>query len=221
MEKKQIMLFLGSFLGIVAFLSLAYMLTSKPQATVFPELAKVSQSDHVKWSPNGSIILMEFSDFQCPGCGALAGAIQSLQTDEQFVKEVKPHITFIYRHFPLDSIHPNARAAAQAAEAAGVQDAFFPMHDMLFARQSEWSKQDDPLPLFLEYAQALELDTKQFTADYHSQKVADAIQKDYQSGIEAQVRGTPSLFLNGSALRPPASAEALKATLINAIENTK
>lgn len=218
MEKKQITLILGSILGLFAFLAVAYMLTSKPEVSFFPEVAKASKSDHVKWAPKSDIVLMEFSDFQCPGCASFSAAIQALHTDEQFVKEVEPFITFVYRHFPLDDIHPNARVAAQAAEAAALQDAFYPMHDMLFARQDEWSEESDPMPVFLEYALALELDIERFTTDYQSQAVKDRIAKDYQSGIDAQVRGTPSLYVNGSAFSPPASPEEFKNALIEAIQ---
>ena len=218
MGKKQITLILGSILGLFAFLTVAYLLTSKPEVSLFPAVATASESDHVTWAPKSNIVLMEFSDFQCPGCAAFARAIQTLHTDEQFVKEVESHITFVYRHFPLDDIHPNARVAAQAAEAAGLQDAFYPMHDMLFARQDEWSEQDDPMPFFIEYATALELDIDTFTEAYNSQVVKDSIAEDYQTGIAAQVRGTPSLFLNGSVFSPPASPEEFKNALIEAIQ---
>ena len=218
MEKKQITLILGSILGLFAFLTVAYLLTSKPEVSSFPAVATASESDHVKWAPESDIVLMEFSDFQCPGCAAFASAIQGLHADEQFVKEGESRITFVYRHFPLDDIHPNARVAAQAAEAAGLQDAFYPMHDMLFARQDEWSGEDDPMPFFIEYATALELDIDTFTEAYNSQVVKDSIAEDYQTGIAAQVRGTPSLFLNGSVFSPPASPEEFKNALIEAIQ---
>ena len=187
MEKKQITLIIGSILGLFAFLSIAYLLTSKPSASFFPEVAKAAESDHIKWSPNNKIVLMEFSDFQCGGCASFAGALQALHADKEFLDTVESNITFVYRHFPLDDIHPNARAASQAAEAAALQKAFYPMHDMLFARQSEWSELSDPFPTFVEYATALELDIEKFTETYNSQAVKDSIAEDYQTGITALI----------------------------------
>src|SRR5690606_8652134 len=121
--------------------------------------------------------------------------------------EVTENVTFVYRHFPLDAAHPNAREAAYAAEAAGKQGKFFEMHDVLFEKQSEWSPLPDPKETFIGYAEALKLDIEKFTTDMDSKEVQDKVQNDFLSGNEFNVQGTPTFFLNGKRIPNPASVE--------------
>lgn len=221
METKKILLIIGSVIGLFVFLFVAYSLTSQPAKTYFENLTKVTATDHAKWSKNNKIILTEYSDFQCPACATYYELIKGLDETSAENKEIFDTVTFVYRNFPLDQIHPNAREAAWAAEAAGIQGAFFAYHDILFARQAEWSETADPLEIFFKYAEELKLDVDQFKKDITSDAVKDKVQEDYLSGIENEVQGTPTFYLNGYKIRSPQSVEELRQVLLDAIEQSK
>lgn len=213
MEPKKILIGIGGIVGTFVLLLIAYYLTSKPQNEYFPELSKVESSDHVKWATESANVLVEYSDLQCPACAAYSGLIDSLENDEEFVKDIKPHVAIVYRHFPLDTIHPHARKAAYAAEAASMQGKFWEMHDLLFARQDEWAEEDNPEELFKKYAEELELDSDTFLTDSKSKAVTDKVQENYSSGLAARVQGTPSFFLNGYKVKNPTTLENFKSLL--------
>ncbi len=155
-----------------------------------------SIADHTKGSKDGKILLVEYGDFQCPGC---AGAYANVN---QLSNEYKDSVTLIFRNFPLTSIHPNSKAAASAAEAAGMQGKYWEMHDIIYQQQSAWSNADPKkrLELFQQYAVQLKLDTDKFKADIESNAVAKKIRFDLAVGKKAGVSATPTFFLNGEKL---------------------
>lgn len=211
---------MGSVVAMFVLLYGAYYATSKPAQTFFEKLKTVKTSDHTKWSPKKKIILYEFSDFQCPACNAYFEMVKSFESDPEN-KELLDEVTFVYRNFPLDQIHPNAREAAYAAEAAARQNAFFPYHDVLFEKQAEWSETGEPYPVFEKYATDMKLDVAQFKADYGSDNVKEKVQNDYLSGIEADVQGTPTFYLNGKKIRNPQSADELKRIIQDEMQSQK
>lgn len=221
METKKILLIIGSVIGLFIFLFVAYTLTSQPKQTYFENLTKISETDHTKWSKNNKIILTEYSDFQCPACATYFDLLNGLDETSPDNKEIFDNVTFMYRNFPLDQIHPNAREAAWAAEAAGMQNAFFPYHDILFSRQSEWAEMGDPSEIFVKYAEELKLDVEQFKKDAASDAVKEKVQNDYLSGMENDVQGTPTFYLNGYKIRSPQSVEELRQVLLDAIQQSK
>ena len=109
-------------------------------------------------------------------------------------------VRYVFLDFPISSIHPQAQAAAEAARCAGDQDAYLPMHDMLFARQSEWSGRQDAATIFAGFAQELGLDGDAFTACQEARTHEAAVLADLQQGAALGVNGTPAFFLNGNAL---------------------
>lgn len=116
------------------------------------------------------------------------------------IQEQSPEdLRIVYRHFPLISIHDKASLSAQAAEAAGAQGQFWPMHDLLFERQTEWSSMsvEQFREWLLERAKELELDSDQFAKDIDSKEIADRVQADYDRGAEIGLPGTPFLLING------------------------
>lgn len=116
------------------------------------------------------------------------------------IQEQSPEdIRIVYRHFPLISIHDKASLSAQAAEAAGAQSQFWPMHDLLFERQAEWSSMsvEQFREWLLERAKELELDSDLFAKDIDSKEIADRVQADYDRGAEIGLPGTPFLLING------------------------
>ncbi len=142
---------------------------------------------------SAEVTLVEFADFQCPGCKANEPLIQ------QALEEYDGTLKFVYKHFPLTSIHTNAKGAAIAAEAAGKQDKFWEMHDLLFERQSEWS----PLGVaeartqYTTYAQELGLNVQQFTQDLDDPALEEKVTEQQNEGMSLGVMGTPTFFVNG------------------------
>lgn len=217
---KNILLIVGSVLGLFILLFVAYTMTSQPQETYFESLRTVSAADHTKWSDKKNVILTEYSDFQCPACATYFDLIKGLDETSDENKAIFENVTFVYRHFPLDQIHPNAREAAWAAEAAAKHGAFYPYHDILFSRQSEWADLGDPSDQFVKYAEELKLDLEQFKKDSSSDSVKYKVQKDYLSGMEVDVQGTPTFYLNGTKIRSPQSVEELRQVLLDAIQQS-
>ncbi|HXH04840.1 MAG TPA: thioredoxin domain-containing protein [Candidatus Nitrosotenuis sp.] len=150
-------------------------------------------ADHVYGNPNAKVVLIEYGDFQCPGC---AGAHSKLAA----IKEAyKGEMAFVFRHFPLTTIHANALAASSAAEAAGMQGKFWEMHDLLYQSQDSWEnlRAEDRGAIFESYAAQLGLNIDQFNTDIASEKVSKKIAYDRAIGAKAKVDSTPTLFLNG------------------------
>jgi len=195
----------GIIWGLVMFAS-----NSASDKTILPVNA-ISESDWVKGAKTQKIVLIEYSDFQCPACGAYYPVIK------QVVEEFGENIAFVYRHFPLRQIHKNAELAAQAAEAAGKQNKFWEMHDMIFENQKEWSNERNAKEFFVRYASALDLNKEQFAADFGSKEIKNKINADYQSGLRFNVNATPTFFLNGEKLQSPRNYEDFKSLIQGAI----
>lgn len=195
--------------GIVLVLTIAVFVIVKTvtyDPTSGKNVADVSVSEWTKGA-KGMPILMEYSDFQCPACAAYYPLVK------QLVAEFGMRVQFVYRHFPLGQLHAHAFTASYAAEAAGRQGKFWDMHDKLFEKQKEWSSASDSQALFVQYAQELGLDANQFKKDMNDGDIKDRVQKNYKSGEEAGVPGTPTFFFDGKRIQPPANYEAFKAIL--------
>ncbi|MFI5265687.1 MAG: DsbA family protein, partial [Candidatus Levyibacteriota bacterium] len=102
-----------------------------------------------------------------------------------------------FKEFPLKSVHPNAMAAAVAAEAAGKQGKFWEYHNLLYAKQDEWSNLPDPTDQFVAYAVSLKLDPVRFKADLSDKTLSAKIDAEENEGINIGVNSTPSVFING------------------------
>src|SRR5262249_12302234 len=146
---------------------------------------------HTLGPADAAVTLEEFGDFQCPPCGQLSEPINQLQKQH--------NLRVIYRNFPLAN-HQWAKDAACAAEAAGKQGKFWPMHDLLFREQAVWSQSTDARALFDAYAGMLQLDLDQFKKDMDSQEVQEKIALDQRRGAAIGVKTTPTIFLNNEAL---------------------
>lgn len=149
--------------------------------------------DHTDGKQDSKIVLIEYGDFQCPPCGNAHPIIKSL------VEKYSDKILFIFRNFPIPSLHPNARAAAAAAEAAGLQGKYWEMHNMIFENQSEWSSASatDRTNIFEGYAKTIGLDTNKFTSDLALSSIIKKIDFDIAIGKSVGVSGTPTFTLNG------------------------
>jgi protein-disulfide isomerase/cyclophilin family peptidyl-prolyl cis-trans isomerase len=163
------------------------------------------------WSRGASadeakVTIVEYSDFQCPGCSGIEPTVEELLSKH-------PEVRLIYRNFPLVTIHDKAFMAAEAAEAAGAQGKFWEMHDKLFGSQSEWSglSQDDFRKKLDEYAAALELDAAKFTEamDQHTYKAKVQAQYD-EASDKLQLPGTPSFIYDGLVYQMDLSPQGLE-----------
>ena len=187
---------------------------NKKQGTVnFTGDAKVLQSDdHVRNGRDKKVTLIEYGDFQCPSCGAFYPIIKQLEA------KYSDQVSFVFRHFPIISIHPNAFAAARAAEAAGNQGKFFEMHDKLYESQTAWGElSTNQQALFESYAEELGLNMDTFKKDYASQATSDRINRDVASAKQFSIQGTPTFILNGEKISNPADLAAFEKVLDAAI----
>jgi protein-disulfide isomerase len=150
--------------------------------------------DWVRGNPAAKVVLIEYSDFQCPACKAYEPLLR--QAESLF----ESNVAFVYRHFPLTQLHANADLAARASEAAGKQGKFWEMHDALFDHHDSWENMLNAESTFLGYAQQIGLNLDQFKSDLTSSEVKQAAADDYARGVRAGVQGTPSFILNGKLL---------------------
>ncbi len=160
-----------------------------PQAPGAPVDVAITDKDHIRGNKNAKVTLVEFSDFQCPYCGRFEPTVAQAMT------EYGDKIRLVYKHFPLDSIHPNARPAAEASECASEQGKFWEFHDALFQNQDKLGA-----AYYGELAKTLKLDTNKFTACLTANKYKAVVDADYQQGIQAGVQGTPHTLVNGIAV---------------------
>ena len=153
-------------------------------------------STHVRGPADAPVTLEEFGDFQCPPCGALSEPLNELERD------YKAKMRFVFHQFPLAN-HANAKPAAYAAEAAGLQGRFWEMHDLLYREQANWSKEPDPSELFLSYARIVGLDMAKFQKDVNSDEVKERVAADQKRAAELGVHLTPTIFINGKSIVGP------------------
>ncbi|MBV8858512.1 MAG: thioredoxin domain-containing protein [Acidobacteria bacterium] len=154
-----------------------------------------ASNPYTRGMPTARVTVEEFSDFQCPACGALEPGLRRV------MKDYDSRVNFVFRNFPLQ-MHKYAFLAARAAEAAGQQGKFWEMHDLLYDNQKEWSDAMEPRVQFDSYATRIGLDMQKFKADMERQDLAERIKSDLLRGNSLGVKGTPTVYLNGRELVP-------------------
>ncbi|MCF6276591.1 MAG: DsbA family protein [Candidatus Magasanikbacteria bacterium] len=157
---------------------------------------EIRVDDVVKGNPEAVAVLVEYADFQCGGCKQYSSVVSGAY------EKMSGGLQVVYRHYPLESIHPNAFDASRASEAARKQDKFWEMHDLLYSRQSSWASSSKAKEKFVEYAEELGLDRDKFLQDFSSDEVENKIKTDIASGNAMNVQGTPTFFLNGERFEP-------------------
>lgn len=148
-----------------------------------------------------ALVLLEFADFQCPYCAKAHKRVDDLMAEH-------PEITFVYKHFPLTSIHEQAEASAEAAWAAQQQGRFWAYYDGLYAHQRQLGED-----LYVSLAENLDLDLERFDRDRHSNAAERAIAADVAQAEALEITGTPFFILNGQALSPALRSEEIEAAL--------
>lgn len=157
-----------------------------------------NNEDHIQGKDKSSITLVEYGDFQCPYCKEAYPIVKEIQRIKGYV------LRFVFRNFPLSEIHSYALHAAYAAEAAGKQNKFWEMHDILFENQENLKDSDLRL-----YSEKLSLDMDQFIKDMNSDEVAKKVQTDIMGGIKSGVNGTPTFFINNIRFDGPSELDSL------------
>jgi protein-disulfide isomerase len=132
------------------------------------------------------VTLVEYGDYECPYCGQAYVVVKEIE------RLVGDRMRFVFRNFPLASVHPHAENAAEAAEAAGAQGKFWEMHDCLFENQQAL----DDIHL-MKYAAKVGLDVSRFRRDMAEHRYAPRVRDDFMSGVRSGVNGTPTFFING------------------------
>ena len=149
-------------------------------------IPELGPDDHVDGPADAPLELVMYGDFQCPYCAAAQSILRRVR------ERLDGRLRFAFRHMPLHDVHPDAQGAAEASEAAAAQDAFWPMHDRLYAARGRLSSEDLP-----GHAAALGLDAervrRELTGGVHTARVA----RDAASAAAAGVTGTPAFFANG------------------------
>jgi protein-disulfide isomerase len=169
--------------------------------------------DHVFGNKSGKVMLVEYGDFQCPGCGSAYPIVKALS------EKYKDQLTLVFRNFPLTNIHPNARAAASAAETAGQLGKYWEMHDILYENQDEWSgaSTDTRTGLFAGYAEQVGLNKNTFTTKLdNTTNLSKKINFDMALGRKLNISGTPTFYLDGKKLEEKQynGQEAFEKTLL-------
>jgi Na+/H+ antiporter NhaA len=141
--------------------------------------------DHIRGPADAHVTLVEYGDFECPYCGQAEPIVRELLADFGDLR-------YVWRHLPLNDVHPRAQLAAEASEAAGAQGAFWPMHDLLIEHQGDLNPRN-----LMQYAEELGLDVDSFTEDLKTHRWSERVAADVESADVSEVAGTPSFFVNG------------------------
>jgi formate-nitrite transporter family protein len=167
--------------------------------------SEVGERDHAQGAADARVALVEYGDFECPACGRAYPVLKEVQ------KALGPNLRFVFRHFPLRASHPHAGAAAEAAEAAAAQGRFWEMHDRLYEHQAALA--DDGLR---RHARKIGLDLERFESEMRLHTHEERVREDIASGAASGIRGTPTLFINGTRYDGPRDRSSLVAALARA-----
>lgn len=160
------------------------------------------KNDHIIGPLHAPVVVVEYGDYECPYSATAAPAL------EQIIHELRPHLCFIYRHFPMKTIHPMSYYAAQAAEAADRQGLFWKMHKSLFTHSENLSKR-----VIDQIAEEIGLNMNLFHQDLLREDIKERIDYSILSGVQSEVSGTPSIFINDLQYEGSSSYYPLRETI--------
>lgn len=163
------------------------------------------ERDHIRGRPDAPLTLVEYGDFECPFCSRATGSIDEVRA------RLGDQLRYVWRHLPLERVHPHAIDAARAAEAAGLQGRFFDLGQVMFENQDNLGWED-----VYRYANDTGLDLEQFNDDVHSSRVRHRVEDDAQDAEVMDLNSTPTFFIGGKRHKGPFDA----ATLIRALEES-
>ncbi|HTE25230.1 DsbA family protein [Flavitalea sp.] len=169
-----------------------------------PLTPPVTGTDHITGNPQSPIELVEYGDFECPHCGRAYPLVKRIQ------EELREQVKVIFRNFPLTKVHPHAKLAAVAAEAAAQQGKFWEMHAMLFEHQRNLTRR-----AITDYAATIGLDAELFAAALENEELSKKVDKQFMSGLRSGVNQTPSFFINGERYLESWEGDNLYRFLVN------
>lgn len=183
----------------------------------------ITSADWTEGNPSAKVSVIEYGDFECPACGEYFPLMQ------QLFSNYSSTVLFVFRNFPLYTVHPFAGVSAQAAEAAGLEGGvskYWAMHDLLYTDQQQWSTNSALTPAqlvsqyFDGYAQSIGLDANTFNDDMNASSVAAKIQNDVTGGTAAQIDHTPTFFVNLTQIPNPTSLQDFENVLNAAVASS-
>jgi Na+/H+ antiporter NhaA len=209
---------LASLLGWIAFQVIGRLpqrVVARSAAATAPLINELSEPvdperDHVRGPDEALVTLVEYGDYECPYCGRAEPIVREL------VAAFRQDLRYVYRHLPLEDVHPHAELAAESAEAAGAQGRYWEMHDLLFADQSAL----DPVDL-RDRAERLGLDVDRFWEEVRTRVYARRVAEDVRSAEESGVAGTPTFFINGLRHQGAYDVETLSEAIRLALHRAK
>lgn len=167
----------------------------------------VGDYDHIQGAADAPLTLVEYGDYQCPYCGQAYPIVKQLQ--QHFGDKMR----FVFRDFPLSDIHQFAMGAAEAAQIAGDYNKFWDMHDKIYENQDAIDKAH-----LVQYASDMGIDSHEFKSKLDSGEKQSKIKKEFVSGAESGVNGTPSFFINGVKYNGSWDFESLKDVLTTVLQ---
>ncbi|MEO8785320.1 MAG: thioredoxin domain-containing protein [Candidatus Saccharimonadales bacterium] len=209
---KRFMIILAA---VIVIFGVIFWTTKSKTDTVGKNGSTSAASQHIEGNKASGVTFVEYGDYQCPYCGQYYPLVK--QVEQQYADK----ISYQFRNFPLVQLHPNAMAAARAAEAASLQGKFWQMHDLLYQNQNTWASASSPSSFFDQYAQQIGLNLSTFHSDQNSAQVLATINADQAAGQAQQVDATPTFFINGKKIDNPPTDVAGFAKLIDAAIATK
>lgn len=156
------------------------------QSDVVRLAVDVTERDHARGPAGAPVTLVEYGDYECPYCGKAHPILKRIR------KKMGDRLRFVFRNFPLNTIHEHASVAAQAAEAAGAQGKFWEMHNLLFEHQEDLAEAD-----LAQYALKIGLEVYQFDKEMREEAYAKRVREDFRGGLRSGVNKTPTFFING------------------------
>lgn len=213
MKRRQNSAAWAWLLVVAAVVALSFWLMKSGDGSGGNEAINLEEAQ-IKGNAKAMVVLEEFSDFQCPACAAYAPVVAEIS------KTFSADVAVVYRHLPLRSIHAYADKAARAAEAAGMQGKFWEMHDVLFAKQAEWSA-TGAQENFIAYAESIGLDKDRFLLDWASPNVQAKVMRDENLARVKNLSATPTFIINGKVLKNLGGPQSLKDAVLSAVNEAK
>jgi protein-disulfide isomerase len=208
---KNLPLLIGTIVGtllLVVGVAVIFSHSAKPKTVEADTLMKNARLTTGAKTPKVTIV--EFSDLQCPGCAGYQPILK------QLLAKYPNDVQLVYRHFPLNQIHPYAQTAAEFAETANTFGKFWEIHDLMFQDQTVWSQLNNKSEVeakFYEYITKLEIDKNEFDKRIKTQEVLDNVQKDISDGNKLGVNSTPFFFVNNQVIPAPQLVETVESLL--------
>lgn len=216
MKSKEIWIWIGVIVVTLATLwGMIALVNSSPSPSIPQTGTPKAVSDQditLGIASNAKVILIEYADFQCPACSALAPFVKQLN------KEFGNNLLIVYRFFSLNG-HQNSMPSAQAAFAAYKQNKFWEMSGLIYQNQDSWINAGNAQRIFTDYAKKLNLNIDQFTNDYNAASTKKVINDDYNEGLSIGITYVPSFFVNGKLIQNPQNYEEFKQIIQNEINS--